>query len=112
MRVVRLVDSLPRRRSADVIGHQLLRSATSVGANYRAAQRARSHAEFRAKLGIVEEEADESVYWLEMLMETNLVPREQLADLHREATEILKITVRTLRTARTNAPATRTRRPK
>ncbi|MEM9703166.1 MAG: four helix bundle protein [Planctomycetota bacterium] len=110
VRCVRLVDTLPKRRSADVIGRQLLRSATSVGANYRAAQRARSHAEFRAKLGIVEEEADESVYWLEVLAETGLVPAEKLADLRQEALEILKITVRTLRTAKQNVPANRSRK--
>ena len=111
VRVIKMVDALPRRRSADVIGKQLLRSATSVGANYRAAQRARSHAEFRAKLGIVEEEADESVYWIELLMEAGVVPAERLQDLYQEANEILAITVRTLRTAKSNAP-TRSRKPK
>jgi four helix bundle protein len=66
LRIIKVVDALPKTRSANVIGNQLLRSGTSVGANYRAACRARSPAEFVAKLGIVEEEADESGYWLEL----------------------------------------------
>src|SRR5947207_15435942 len=70
LRVIRLVESLPRNRTADVIGKQLLRSATSVGANYRAACRAKSPADFTAKMGIVEEEADESLYWMELLIES------------------------------------------
>ena len=69
LRVIRLVNSLEYGKSTDVIGKQLLRSGTSVGANYRAACRGRSTAEFIAKMGIVEEEADESVYWMELLVE-------------------------------------------
>ena len=69
---IRLVNSLPRGRSADVIGRQLLRSATSIGANYRAACRAKSKADLIAKLVIVEEEADESLYWMELLVESGL----------------------------------------
>ena len=110
LRVVRLSGTLPRDGAAGVIRGQLVRCATSVGANYRAARRARSGAEFRAKLGIVEEEADESVYWLEVLMETNLVARDRIEDLHREAVEILKITVSMLRTAKSNAPNRPSRR--
>ena len=68
LRAVRLVEALPPGRAADVMGKQLLRCATSVGANYRAACRARSRAEFVAKLGIVEEEADEAEYWKEKYM--------------------------------------------
>src|SRR6476646_3961511 len=70
LRIIRLEDSLPRSRSANHIGHQVLRSGTSVGANYRAACRARSAAEFRAKLGIVEEEADETAFWLTVLADS------------------------------------------
>src|SRR5438045_1130487 len=81
VRVIRLVDSLPQKRSADVVGKQLLRAATSVGANYRAACRARSKAEFCAKLGIVEEEGDECVYWLELLIDAGLVPGRLLTPL-------------------------------
>ncbi|HID85800.1 MAG TPA: four helix bundle protein, partial [Anaerolineae bacterium] len=69
LRVIRLVNALPKGKAGEVIGWQLIRSATSVGSNYRAACRARSRAEFIAKLGIVEEEIDESAYWLELLVE-------------------------------------------
>src|SRR5881398_3302300 len=71
--IVRLVDALPRGRAADVIGRQLLRAGTSVAANYRSARRARSRKEFLAKMGIVEEESDESSFWLELLLEAGLV---------------------------------------
>ena len=100
VRVIRLVDSLPRRRSMDIIAHQLLRSATSVGANYRAACRGRSRAEFVAKLGIVEEEADECVYWLETLVTAELVEERLLRELITEANEIVAMIVASIRTAR------------
>lgn len=103
LRCIRLVDSLPRQRSADVIGKQLLRAATSVGANYRAARRGRSPAEFRAKLGIVEEEADECVYWLELLVASDLVPAERQQDLLQEANEIVAMVVASIRTSRSNS---------
>src|SRR5262245_26167277 len=102
LRVIKLVDTLPNRRSCDVIGKQLLRSATSTGANYRAACRARSTAEFVAKMGIVEEEADESAYWMELLTEAEIVKQELLSDLHAEASEIVAMTVASIRTARGN----------
>ena len=105
VRIVRLVDSLPRRRSSEVIGHQLLRSATSVGANYRSACRGRSRAEFMAKLGIVEEESDESAFWLELLVEAGLVREKMLADLIREANEITAMTVASIKIARAKAKA-------
>ena len=73
LRVIQLVESLPKTKTATTIGNQLLRCGTSVGANYRAACRGRSRAEFIAKLGIVEEEADESAYWLEMLVEAKVL---------------------------------------
>jgi four helix bundle protein len=100
LRVIRLVDSLPTRRSCDVIGKQLLRCGTSVGANYRAACRGRSTAEFIAKMGIVEEEADESAYWMELLVEGEIVKNEVLADLYTEAGEIVAMVVASIRTAR------------
>jgi four helix bundle protein len=100
LRVMKLVDSLPPRRSADVIAKQLLRSATSVGANYRSARRARSVAEFCAKMGIVEEEADECLYWLELLAESKLVKPHLLRNLHAEANELVAMTVASIRTAR------------
>lgn len=100
LRVMRLVDAVPTRRLCDVIGKQLLRSATSVGANYRSACRARSTAKFVAKLGIVEEEADESEYWMELLIEGGILKREALGDLHTEAGEIVAMVVASIRTAR------------
>jgi four helix bundle protein len=100
LRAIRLVGSLPRTPAADVIGKQLLRCATSVGANYRAACRGRSPSEFLAKMGIVEEEADESIYWLELLADSGIVPREKLADLMGEADQLVRIIVASIRTAR------------
>ena len=99
-RVIRLSRALPHTREADVLGRQLLRSATSVGANYRAAGRARSRAEFIAKLGIVLEEADESVYWLECLANNGIVRHELLGDLIREAKELAAIFTSSSKTAR------------
>jgi four helix bundle protein len=100
LRVMRLADNLPQTRTADVVGKQLLRSATSVGANYRSARRARSRAEFCAKLGIVEEEADESAYWLELLIDYKLVREDLLVGLLQEAQEIVAMVVSSIRTAR------------
>src|SRR5438874_11326029 len=98
--IVRLVDALPRRRAADVIGRQLLRAGTSVAANYRAARRARSRREFLAKMGIVEEEADESSFWLELLAEAGLVVSDDARRLREEADQLVAITVSSIRTAR------------
>lgn len=100
LRVLRLVERLPRGIAADVIGKQLLRCATSVGANYRAACRARSAAEFRPKRGIVEEEADEAVYWIELLMESQLIKPDLLHNLHDEANQITAMIVASIRTSR------------
>src|SRR5437667_11200575 len=96
LRVIRAYRGLPSSDEARVIGRQLLRSATSVGANYRAACRARSPAEFIAKLGIVLEEADEAVYWLE----TGILDHKRLEPLLREANELTSIFVSSLRTAK------------
>jgi four helix bundle protein len=100
LRAMKLVDALPKRRSATVAGNQLLRCATSVGANYRAAKRARSVAEFLAKLGIVEEEADESLYWLELIQESGLVKAKRLDALIQEGDEIVAMVVASIRTAK------------
>jgi four helix bundle protein len=97
LRVIRLVKSLPNDDVGRVIAKQLLRSATSVGANYRAACRARSPAEFCAKMGIVEEEADESAYWMELLIEAEIVKPELLVELFAEANELVAITVASIR---------------
>ena len=91
LRIVVLVDRLPRSLAGQIIGRQLLRSATSVGANYRAACRAQSRAEFAAKLSIVVEEADESLYWLEISGESGLVKPERLRELIKEADELVAI---------------------
>ena len=91
LRILNLVDRLPRTMSGRAIGSQLVRSGTSIGANYRAACRSRSRAEFAAKLGIVAEEADETVYWLEMLRDAKLIPEGKLSDLLKEANELTAI---------------------
>lgn len=100
LRVSRLVQSLPNHRVAHVVGNQLLRSGTSVGANYRSACRARSTAEFCSKLGIVEEELDESLYWMELIVEGSLMPIKRLELLKREGEELLAMTVASINTAR------------
>jgi four helix bundle protein len=99
LRVVKVVDAMPRTPSAQVMGRQLLRSATSVGANYRAACRAQSRAEFAAKLSIVVEETDETCYWLELLEESALVKAVRLAKLLKEANELLAIVIASRKTA-------------
>lgn len=98
--VVRAVEDLPRGRTADVVGKQLLRAGTSVGANYRAACRARSRREFIAKMGIVEEEADESQFWLEVIIERRMLEASRLKPLRSEAAQIVAIAVSSIRTAR------------
>lgn len=98
--VVRLVDEFPRNRAGFCIGDQLVRSGTSVGANYRAATRARSRKEFIAKMGIVEEEADESDYWLELAVEAGLVQAERVAQLRDDAQHVVAKTVLSIRRAR------------
>jgi four helix bundle protein len=100
LRVMRLYRALPRREEARIIGRQLLRSGTSVGASYRAACRARSKAEFVAKLGIVLEESDETVFWLELLQESSLVSAQKLAALVQEARELTAIFVTSICTAK------------
>jgi len=100
LQVIRLVESLPNTKTATVIGGQLLRCGTSVGANYRAACRGRSKAEFIAKLGTVEEEADESAYWLEMLVEAKIIKMNSVAQLHAEADELTAIMAKSRQTAK------------
>ena len=100
LRVINLVESLPNTQAAKVIGNQLLRSSTSVPANYRASCRARSNAEFMAKLGIVEEETDESVFWMEMLVDGGLVNISKVQDLMDEGSQLTAIWVASINTAR------------
>ena len=99
---IRMTGTLPPGYAGQVIGRQLLRSATSVGANYRAACRAKSVADFISKMGTVEEEADESIYWLELLGEAKLARTEELQPLMAEANELVAITVSSIKTARAN----------
>ncbi len=100
--IIRFTESLPRARTADVIGGQLLRSGTSVGANYRSACRAKSVADFISKMGTVEEEADESIYWMELLIEAKVVEATKTTSLMKEAKELLAITIALIKTARKN----------
>ena len=100
IRVVRLFRSLPKTEEARIIGKQALRSGTSVAANYRAVCRARSKAEFVAKIGVVVEEADEAVFWLELLVETGIVSQARMDGLLTEANELLAIFAASQRTSR------------
>ena len=102
LRVFKLVDALPRTPAGRTISNQLVRSATSVGANYRAACRARSRMEFAAKLGIALEEADESLYWLELVRDGRLLSEPKVSLLLREADELTAI----LASGRKSAAAT------
>ena len=100
IRIFKMADSLPRSTGAQVVGRQVLRSGSSVAANYRAACRARSRAEFVAKLGVVEEEADETLFWFEMLVETGTVPAARLHDLIDEAHQLTAIFVASRKTSK------------
>lgn len=91
LRVLKLVEALPNTKSGKIVANQIGRAGTSVGANYRAACRGRSKAEFIAKLGIVEEEADECVYWLELIGDGKILPSRSVASLKGEAEEVLAI---------------------
>jgi four helix bundle protein len=98
--IIRQTENLPRSRAADVIGKQLVRSGTSIGANYRAACRAKSTADMINKMKIVEEESDETEYWLELLVEAGLVPESQIAETYKETDEILSMTTASIKTLR------------
>ncbi len=104
LRVIRMSEALPKKMTADVLGRQIVRSATSVAANYRSACRAKSRADFVAKMGLEEEEADESCLWLELITESGLLPPEKTSALHAEAGELTAIAVASIRTARTVRP--------
>ncbi len=106
LRILKIVAALPNTIQGRAIGGQLVRSGTSVGSNYRASCRARSKAEFIAKLGIVEEEADESAFWLELIIEGGLLKKELVKPLLDEASELAKIMAR----SRISAAAASTRK--
>ncbi len=98
LRIIKLVETLPHTWAAEIIGKQLIRSGTSVGANYRAACRAKSTADIINKLAIVEEEADESMFWIELLIESDIVPENRLKSLYCEIEEVVKMTVTSIKT--------------
>jgi four helix bundle protein len=100
LRILKLVDALPKTASGRALAAQLVRSGTSVAANYRAARRAKSAAHFLSKLGDVEEEADETLFWLEVLDESGIVPRKRLSALKKEADEPVAIIVASINTAK------------
>jgi four helix bundle protein len=100
--VIKLVETLPNNRTSHVLGGQLLRAGTSVGANYRAACRARSVADFISKMGIVEEEADECLYWVELLVDAGMLSTEKTDSMLQEAGELVAISVASINTARRN----------
>ena|SRR5208283_236507 len=100
IRITKLVDKLPASRAADAIARQIVRGGMSVGANYRAACRAKSRADFVSKLGTVEEECDETLYWMELLVESGKLRASSLDDLMREAGELLAIIVASINIAR------------
>lgn len=98
LRIIKLVQSLPKNWIAETIGKQLLRSGTSIGANYRAACRAKSTADIINNLAIVEEEADKSMFWIDLLIESEIVPQTKLEKLYNDINEIVAMTVSSIRT--------------
>ncbi len=108
--VINVIDSLPQGRSTNVLGSQLLRSATAIGANYRAACRARSKAEFVSKMHVVQEEADETQYWIELLHESGGMDERNWQSMMQEAKELTAIFTATEKTARANMARTKSGR--
>ena len=98
--IINEVNKLPHSLASEVLGRQLIRSGTSIGANYRAACRAKSTADMINKMKIVEEESDETEYWLELLVEAGIIPQSQVDDIYRETDEILSMTVASIETLR------------
>jgi len=105
IRVFRLVEALPKTIQGKAVANQIIRSATSVAANYRAACRARSRAEFAAKIGLVEEEADETLFWLELIIDTELLSVDRIEPLRREADELVAIMASSRKSAVANRPS-------
>ena len=102
--IIKLVEDLPSTKAGQTIGNQLIRSGTSVAANYRAACRARSNADFISKITIVEEECDETLFWLELIAEANLLKKEKLNSMLVEGDELTAIFTASGKTARQNKP--------
>jgi four helix bundle protein len=107
LQIMTLVDALPKSKTGNVIANQLAKSGTSVGSNYRAACRGRSRAEFISKIGVVEEEADETAFWLELIMEGGLLPETKVLALHQEAMELTAIMAASIITASKGASGKR-----
>jgi four helix bundle protein len=101
LRVIKLVEAMPKSKVGDVIGRQVLRSATSVAANYRAACNAQSRPDMIRKLKIVEEEADETLLWLELIAEANILPAVKLVEIKDETLQVLKMVVASIKTLKT-----------
>ncbi|MBI4535930.1 MAG: four helix bundle protein [Ignavibacteriae bacterium] len=112
LQIMKTADLLPHTKAGEVVTRQLIRAATSVGANYRSACRARSKADFISKVTIVEEEADECLYWLELIAESRMLPAEKLGSLMNEARELTAIFTASGRTARTRNSQSPIRNPK
>lgn len=100
LEIIKICETLPKGRTAEVLGRQLLRAGTSAGANYRSACRARSTADFISKMGVVEEELDESIYWIELLVESGILKSKTVDVLVKEANELLSITMASINTAK------------
>ena len=105
LRIIRLAEALPRSSTAQVIGKQLLRSGTSIGANYRAACRGKSRADVIHKLSIVEEEADECLYWIELLIDAGVISASRVSNLTKDIDSIVAMTVASIKTMRVSAAA-------
>ena len=110
--IINEVNQLPRSLATDAIARQIVRSGTSIGANYRAACRAKSVADMINKLKIVEEESDETIYWLELLVEAGLTQQERIAEMYKETNEILAMTVSSIKTLRNRLPQSKIVNPK
>ena len=102
LRIIKLVNALPNNSVGKCISHQLIRSGTSIGANYRAACRGRSKAEFNSKLHIVLEEADETIFWLELIIEAEIIPQNKIESILKEANELTAIFAKLYQTAKSN----------
>lgn len=112
LKIIKLVDDLPNTKAGNTIGYQIIRSGTSVASNYRAACRARSDADFISKITVVEEECDETLFWLELIDESGLIEKEKLIFLIKEADELTAIFTASGKTARLNNPKSPIRNPK
>ena len=112
LQIIKLVDELPNTIAGRAIGNQIIRSGTSVASNYRSACRARSNADFISKITVVEEECDETLFWLELIDEAGLLEKEKLIFLIKEADELTAIFTASGKTARLNNPKSPIRNPK